>query len=358
MVLTGHLGILFPANGLSDFWRWIWYRAWVNGAYGVPLFFVISGFLITRLIAENPGGLLKPDFRDFYARRAGRILPLLFLFCVLGLGLATLAPLPADSIRGFFYDRKNIADPLFWASLGTFWFNWFRIFPREPIACYWAILWSLSVEEQFYFFYPLALRLLGSKRNLIILLLVFVALGPASQCVGYALNWNHLLIHYNSFNGFDLIALGALLHLVCERWQTALRRRPGVSWVLAVLGAALVFKIYFHQPYFADYWGNRFDDLFIGLGLFIFLLGALHLEAFNSKAWLPVIWFGRMSYGIYLYQMAVFCVLFPFLTRLNSFICFLTAASAVWLVSALSFYLYEKPANQWIRGLLGAKTKL
>jgi peptidoglycan/LPS O-acetylase OafA/YrhL len=357
MVFTGHLGILFPANGLSDFWRWIWYRSWVNGAYGVSLFFVISGFLITRLIAESPGGLFKPDFRDFYARRAGRILPLLCLFCVLGLTLAYVVPLSVDSLRGFFYDRKNISDPLFWVSIGTFWFNWFRIFPHEPIGFYWGILWSLSVEEQFYFFYPLVLLLIRSERNLIVLLLIFVALGPVSQWVGYSHGWNHLVIHYNSFNGFDLVALGALRHLVCEKWRAALWKRPAISWLLAALGAALVFKIYFHQPYFADYWGNRFDDLLIGLGLFIFLLGALHLECFNSKIWLPGVWVGRLSYGMYLYQASVFCVLFPFLTEINSFISFLIAASAIWLVSALSFYLYEKPANQWIRGFLAVRIK-
>ena len=357
MVLTYHVGLLFPSHGLPYFLEWIWYRAWVNGAYGVPLFFVISGFLITRLIAESPGGLLAPNLRDFYARRAGRILPPLALFCVLGLALATLVPLPAHSLEGFFYDRKNISDPLFWVSITTFWFNWFRIFPHEPVGFYWGILWSLSVEEQFYFFYPLVLRQAGSKRNLVILLLIFVALGPASQCAAYSLGWNHLTLHYNSFNGFDLIALGALLYLGAQRWQSALLARPGFCAALCAAGAALSFKIYFHQPYFADYWGNRLDDLFIGLGLFIFLMGALHLESFNSKIWSPVFWIGRMSYGIYLYQVAVLCVLFPFLTGLNSFGAFLIAAAAVWIAAGFSFYLYEKPANQWIRRLLAVRPK-
>jgi peptidoglycan/LPS O-acetylase OafA/YrhL len=352
MVLIGHLGLLFPSQGSSPFWQWLWYRAWVNGAYGVPLFFVISGFVITRLIAESPGGLFKPDFRDFYTRRAGRILPLLGLFCAIGLALLYLVPLPSDFLQSFFSTRKNIADPFFWVSIGTFWFNWFRIFSDQPAGFYWGSLWSLSVEEQFYFFYPLVLLALGSKRNLVIFLLIFVALGPVSQWTAYALGLNHLTLHYNSFNGFDLISLGALLYLGTERWKSVLLARPGLCAAFCAAGAALILKIYFHQPYFADYWGNRLDDLFVGLGLFIFLLGALHLEGFNSKIWSPVVWIGRMSYGIYLYQISVLCVLSFFVTGLHSFLSCLIVALAVCLVAGLSFYFYEKPANQWVRGLL------
>lgn len=355
MVLVYHLGLLLPPRALPAPWDFVWYKIWVNGTYGVSLFFVLSGFLITRLIAESSGGLFEPDFREFYTRRAGRILPLLIFICGLGLAFVFFVSRaePLLPITAFFGSPAQLAQPVFWISIAAFWFNWFRMFTHDSIGFHWGVLWSLSVEEQFYLFYPLLLKKLGSTLPLTVCLLIFTALGPLSQWIGYAVGLNHQVVHYNSFNGFGLIALGGLLHLACERWKSALADRPGATWLLAAVGAALVLKIYFHQPYFADYWGNRLDYFGIGLGLFLFLLGALHLRFFEGGPWPWLGWPGRMSYGVYLYQCSVICVLFPFLTGLNAFASFLTAALAVWAVAALSFYLYERPANLFIRKRFG-----
>jgi peptidoglycan/LPS O-acetylase OafA/YrhL len=354
MVLVGHLGLLFSSRSLPPFWQWVWYKAWVNGGYGVSLFFVLSGFLITGLIAQSPGGLFKPNLRLFYARRAGRILPLLFLFCALGLALNFLAPLPVETKQTFFAGSQAGSQPILWFSIAAFWFNWLRVFSHQPVDFFWGILWSLSVEEQFYFFYPLALRILASKRNLVLFLGAFVALGPIAQGAAYWLGLNHLTLHYNSFNGFSLIALGSLLYLARGRWAGVLSQKPALGWLFTAAGFALIWKVYFHQPYFADYWGNRFDDLEIGLGLALFLLGALGLKAFNSgKIWGLLGLTGRLSYGIYLYQCVVFCLLAPFLTGRNEFIGFLAAYAAVLGLAALSFYFFERPANQFIRRKLG-----
>ena|ERR1039458_6145082 len=92
-VLIHHLG----AYGITEpssfhFLAYLWYKLWVNGGFGVTVFFVVSGFVITRLIAHQPGGLFSPNLRDFYSRRFGRIVPLLVLTCLAGLMILWLAP--------------------------------------------------------------------------------------------------------------------------------------------------------------------------------------------------------------------------------------------------------------------------
>lgn len=83
VVVAGHsrTGLLFP---ISPWIQWIWDQLSTHAVLGVYVFFVVSGFLITRLLDHSPNGLLHPSYRWFYSRRAGRILPLLLLVLFFG----------------------------------------------------------------------------------------------------------------------------------------------------------------------------------------------------------------------------------------------------------------------------------
>ena len=86
IVLAHHLGLATISKPSKSFsLAYLWYRVWINGYFGVTIFFVVSGFVITRLIASEPGGLFNPDFKEFYIRRIGRIFPLLVLVCLIGI---------------------------------------------------------------------------------------------------------------------------------------------------------------------------------------------------------------------------------------------------------------------------------
>src|ERR1700722_13679505 len=87
-VLSSHLDGFYVLRHCASPWlHAVWGHLHYNGGAGVGMFFVVSGFVITRLLASRPQGLLAPDLRYFYARRAGRLLPLLLLTCLIGVTL-------------------------------------------------------------------------------------------------------------------------------------------------------------------------------------------------------------------------------------------------------------------------------
>ncbi len=347
------LGTLTIKNQLLHF---VFFKAF-NGVYGVYMFFVVSGFLISRLIGSNPNGLFDPDFRQFYIRRIGRILPLLMLICAIGMISLFFIQAPAFSPDEFFKIPHSPFNPYFWISIATFWFNWYSIsFIHEP-GTFWAVLWSLSVEEQFYFFYPFALKLLRNDLNLKIFLGIFILLGPLSQWIGYTFFRANNVIEHNSFSGFGLIATGALLYLVTEKHRSFFLQHKKMCVYLCVVGAFGMIKIYLHRSYISDIWGNTFDPMLFGFGLFFFLLGALHLDWFESDRWKFIALNGKFSYGIYLYHTMVICLVYPFISSLNVFLYFSFIVVLVFIVGLISYRYFEVPMNLLIRKWLGIGEK-
>jgi peptidoglycan/LPS O-acetylase OafA/YrhL len=149
--------------------------AFSGGYVGVDVFFVISGFLITRLIRDEVLKTGTFSFANFYLRRARRLLPSFFF--TLSLSFVTaffLFPrqLLAQFSRSLFYSVISLANFLFWSESGYF----------DAAATYKPLLhiWSLSVEEQFYLLWPLllVLLLLKTPRRAV----------PAALVLGFALS--------------------------------------------------------------------------------------------------------------------------------------------------------------------------
>jgi peptidoglycan/LPS O-acetylase OafA/YrhL len=115
------------------------------GSYGVSLFFVISGFLITRILIASQDRPRAQTLKIFYARRALRIFPAYYL--VLGLAAATV---------GIAYLPAYVLYVMNW---GIFFYTWIQPAlvdrPWDPVRMYGVHFWSLCVEEQFYLLFPL-----------------------------------------------------------------------------------------------------------------------------------------------------------------------------------------------------------
>ena len=135
------------------------FRFAISGAYGVSMFFVLSGFLISRMTAERNDDLYRVDVRQFYIRRVGRIVPLLLLILsmvlLVVLCCSTLPPEAAQEqmpLQTVFTPTTSNFDLLFFLSFFTLSLNWLFIFSGRSYGLQLGILWSIAVEEQFYFF--------------------------------------------------------------------------------------------------------------------------------------------------------------------------------------------------------------
>ncbi len=129
------------------------FSAFSGGYVGVDIFFVISGYLITRIIMKD----VREDsftFASFYERRIRRIFPALFTVMLVSLVVAYFALLPSDMID---FGESLVAIPLFLSNL-LFWFErgYFGVATDLKPMIH---TWSLAVEEQFYIAYPLVLLL-------------------------------------------------------------------------------------------------------------------------------------------------------------------------------------------------------
>ncbi len=365
-VLAHHLGLARITAGSS----WsplaiLWFKIWANGHFGVTLFFVISGFLITGVIASGPRGLFNPSYGDFYARRAGRIFPLLTFICLLGLLLDHLFTGASSASDFCLRLPQGPQMPLFWLSIVTFTENLFKIFSGPqgyPHSLYWGVLWSLAIEEQFYLFYPWVLKRLKNRRRMTVFMLTMILVGILSMVIA-SLFWHKYPIvvfnpatPYNSFAGFGLIAIGCLLYLAVEKFRGHLASHTRLCWVLSLAGLGLIAVIYWHVTVSIDFWWMALGDTLVATGLFMFLLGAMGWKGWHSPLWRPFSWPGRFSYGGYLYHSAVLFFLWPLLSGMNAYGAFGVFALAVTLISGISFYALEKPANSFIRKTLGSST--
>ncbi len=354
-VMAAHFVYVPPPDPAYGWW---WYHFQKNGAYGVGVFFVVSGFLITRLIDGQGKGLFSPSFKTFYARRVARIFPLFFLTILLGLAAAYLLPRAMPRFNYCFLADPGQFNFLFWSSLFTFSFNWYcALSAGKLIAVAWGVMWSLSVEEQFYIFYPLLLKRLGRAGPYLAFLSAMVVLGPLWRFAMGRLSpsyseWGK----FGSFGSFDQIAFGALLYFVAKKYGPFLGLRPRLCALACLSGVALLALAYLGT----DTYDHRSEDVVgascVALGSFLLLLGGLHLRFFQSAFWAPLAWPGKYSYGIYLLHIFVFYFSYPLLIAhgdlLTAYVLFVLISTGV---AALCYHFFEAPANLAVRRAFGLK---
>jgi peptidoglycan/LPS O-acetylase OafA/YrhL len=331
--------------------------AWIaaavnNGNYGVTMFFVISGFLITSNNLARHGHLRDVDLRQFYAFRFARIIPplLLALILVVPLGLMGV-PSFNNSVHGQALPASFFL--LVTLSLLTFWHNvlmqqvgWFNYCLN--------IYWSLSVEEVFYLTFPLACRLLRRNSLIIALCCAFILGAPFYRA------WHRddeLFYECGYLGCFDAIAVGCLVALLSQ--NNALRRMP-LRAARIVAAAVLV------VTYFAGIEGHEV----FGFSIIALCTGVLLIQAYDAPAEKTrsfpvraVAWMGRHSYELYLFHGIVLGGLrnwipkgtMPWAWKLPLFVVFVGVATAL---AALVARYYAEPLNARLRRVLPTATSL
>jgi peptidoglycan/LPS O-acetylase OafA/YrhL len=270
-----------------------------NGQFGVQMFFAVSGFLITSTTLRRWGSLSAVSLRDFYLLRFARIAPLLLLL------LAVLSALHFAHVKDFVVSPKTGGLGRALIAALTFHINLLEA-RRGYLPGSWDILWSLSVEEMFYLFFPLACRLFGRGKLLIALLLAFVALGPLGRTV--FTHGNGVWREYSYLGGMDAIALGCLTALLVSR----IRFSRLQLWMLgSVGGAVLVFSLGFSIT--AYRWGlgrNGLNMTILAVGTCMLIAVAAQTQWRSPRILHPLVRLGQRSYEIYLTHIFVLLGLF------------------------------------------------
>ena len=195
------------------------------GALGVDLFFALSAYLITELLLREQRSQGHFDIRAFYIRRILRIWPLYYFALLVLLPLLALA-LPADTMSGAFL----VAFLLFVGNWACAWTS------HYPTAL--ALLWSVSIEEQFYAVWPWLMRLCGPLMPLCAMAMLVVA--TITRAILIARHASDAALWTNTLARLDPIAGGALLALLLAGRIPKHTRRARLLWmIIGGLGLAL-----------------------------------------------------------------------------------------------------------------------
>ncbi len=362
------------------------------GWEAMQVFFVMSGFLITRILVHEKQRLneLKPYLKNFYLKRVFRIFPLYF-------GYLILMSIVRFSFRGVGFIQAQTAElehsgVWLYTYLYNFktWFNFQAGTPFEDTA-FFAHLWSLSLEEQFYLVFPFIIYFLNGKvlKTVIaamVIIPVFLKIGgyPYLMSVNPDETWSILLIYRNIIFQFDSLAIGAAAAIFSFNWI----RNPKTWFYILFVGFLSIYA--FHYPMIRDAFTDLSVvpyDIFITNGK-LNMLGYIHflghpemlhyghqyayvIPIVNVWCFLMVlsakkgnvvmkpllensfiVYLGKISYGLYVYHFALLVVLIKVLNsvlpmhpgqlpHVLHFIIFIVFFAILILISDISFKYFE-----------------
>jgi peptidoglycan/LPS O-acetylase OafA/YrhL len=307
-----------------------------TGWTGVDLFFVLSGFLITKILLKSKN---QDDYwSSFYRKRAARILPPLLLLIVIGtIFTPHLSPWAA---AGYLFFLGNVVDATGHAAYMLF------------------NTWSLAVEEHFYLFWPIAVLYL-SRKKLAILACAVLLFDPVLRIL-FTPHVPAVAIYVLTPFRLDGLAAGSLLALFMEHEKITSLLQATSGWVAATTLAVYVGLHWWLGDAFS-YPKNHV--LFNGVGYSLITATAFFVIAhvlLNENAILsrifslrPLPALGRISYGVYLYHVVVIVLaekLFGLTSPISKHSLRLLALFDIPVVIAIayvSFRFYELPIMQW-----------
>jgi peptidoglycan/LPS O-acetylase OafA/YrhL len=345
MVLALHfIGNTQPTNAAE----WVLVRVTTFGLFGVDLFFVLSGFLITGILIEARGA--PAYFRNFYARRSLRIFPLYYgaLFVVF-----VLAPL-IPYLRG--PDLDALRREQAWAWL--YGLNVLAAVRGEFTMKYLDHFWSLSVEEHFYLFWPMIVWVCSPRTLMRVALgIALVSLVTRSIMAGYV---PQIVTYVLTPFRLDELCFGGFLAAYARR-PSGLTQLGNHIKHIAAGAAALMVGSYAFNKLTGVLWHelHQIRDSVIAVALSLTIVSALTApkgslaERFFTARWLRFL--GKYSYGLYVIHHFITYYLvvkhrteFPLGELLGShtLAVFVQAALGIAVsiaISMLSYHGFEKP---------------
>ncbi|HUO94200.1 MAG TPA: acyltransferase family protein [Rhizomicrobium sp.] len=298
-----------------------------GGFVGVDIFFVISGYLITQLIAAEGEQF---SIAHFYERRIRRIFPALFAMLAVTTIAAVLILFPADLVR---YANSLLATAGFAANF-EFWreTGYFDVLAADKPLLH---LWSIAVEEQFYLFFP-AILLMFAQRRIAATALIFAAsLGFALWGTAHAPSATFYLLPGRAWE----LMLGALLAL--GAFPPIAQRRTREA--LALAGAGLIAFATFFYTRDTPFPGAAALAPCLGAALLIYAAQPGPTAASAVLSLSPLVFIGRISYSLYLWHwpLYVFTRYLRYRDPAPAVVACLIAAS--FALAIASYYFVEQP---------------
>jgi peptidoglycan/LPS O-acetylase OafA/YrhL len=318
-----------------------------NGQFAVQMFFAISGFLITSIALRRWRSLDEVNIRDFYLLRFARIAPLLLglLVVLSGLHFAHFSNYVVQAKTGGL-GRAVIAALTFHLNLLEGW--------RGYLPGSWDVLWSLSVEEMFYLFFPLLARLFGRGKVFITILFAFAILGPFGRRI--LTEGNPIWREKSYLGGMDAIALGCLAAILASRIHFSRRTLRLFGWC----GSGLIVLILGFAPIRALHGIDRFglEETILAIGTCMVIVTAAQTGWTSPRLLRPLLVVGQRSYEIYLTHMFIVFAFFGIFLRLGKPmwavpVFFVATVIVAALLGELVARLYSEPANRWLRTKFG-----
>ena len=311
-----------------------WLDDFLGGGYfGVDIFFVLSGFLITSLLLDERESSGVVGIRSFYGRRALRLMPAL----VVMLGVVSIV---------------LVLDGETWSSLwptvrsSLFYYqNWHSVWDSKHLATEFGHLWSLSIEEQFYIVWPVVLFAMVALWKRQSVRVVALALGVLWVAWYRVHMWNSGMGWANVFvrtdTRIDALLVGCLVAFLF-RWQVVRARALHIAaWGGSVVVLATVART---NPLQAYLYKGGLTLGAIGVGCVVLAIAEGSWRGARIFDIKPLRVVGKVSYGLYLWHFPIFLLLMRHSATWNSGMRLVVGITLSALVTAVSWYVVERPA--------------
>ncbi len=314
---------------------------WAPGGFiGVDVFFVLSGYLITTILIREYSATQRITLRNFWARRARRLLPALAVLT----GVASVwSVVFANTQQRATLRASMLATVLYVQNYWQFVGSGIRSSPIGPT-------WSLSLEEQFYVVWPLllivALRLThGNPTKVFRITATLCCLAAVTTSLVFRFStWEHA--YYSLESRCVAILVGAALALwLRERIATQTDRTARIVariGALAIVGLVPIVLVVHHSDAWLFYGG--FAGVAVGTSTIVWA-SVQHQPSQLQRAlsWKPLVVLGRVSYGAYLFHVPIYYMINYAHTGLHSYDLVVIRLAATLLVAGLSYQFVEQP---------------
>ncbi len=312
-----------------------------NGNYGVVMFFVISGFLITSRSLDRYGSLSKINIRNFYVMRFARIFPSMILVLLL---VVLLAQTPLTIFQNS--AKANVSMFTTVLSVVTCWHNILMQSAGYFNYCI-NILWSLSVEEVFYFAFPLICIFFKKTQFIIPIWIALIIWAPIYRHLHAD---DEIISLYGYWSCFDGIALGCISAVLVKRF----RFQGTLAKLAALLAGMVMVFVYFYEGINANV---VFGISIMSICTAVLLIVTYHkkpIRLVSNRLAGIVCWFGRKSYELYLFHIIILALMRSWLSRdqlpdHTKLVWLLVFFSASALVAYVISRFYSEPLNKKIR---------